>query len=82
MIVIVEKVVQFTAVALTARTFESISMVPLSHLSFVLCEQVKFRPKKKVKIKASHSVVAGGTVRVCVCVWGGGGREAGASSIT
>ena len=51
-------------------------MVPLSHLSFVLCEQVKYRPKKKVKIKASHSVVAVETV----CVWwvagggGGGGR--------
>ena len=33
-------------------------MVPLSHLSFVLCEQVKFRPKNKVKIKASISEVA------------------------
>ena len=50
-------------------------MVPLSHLSFVLCEQVKFRPKKKVKV--SYSVVAVGTV--CVRV-GGGGEEA--SSIT
>ena len=48
-------------------------MVPLSHLSFVLCEQVKFRPKKKVKIKAFHSVVALGTV----CVWGGGGGGEG-----
>ena len=44
-------------------------MDPLSHLSFVLCEQVKFRPKKKVKIKVSHSIVAVGTV--CVCVGGG-----------
>ena len=44
-------------------------MIPLSHLSFVQCEQVKFRPKKKVKIKESHSVVAVGTV----CVWRGGG---------
>ena len=48
-------------------------MVPLSHLSFVLCEQVKYRPKKKVKIKASHSVVAVGTV----CVWVGGGGSGG-----
>ena len=30
------------------------------------CEQVKFRPKKKVKIKVTHSVVAVGTV------WGRG----------
>ena len=44
-------------------------MVPLSHLSFVQCEQVKFRPKKKVKMKVSHTVVAVRTV----CVWGGGG---------
>ena len=52
-------------------------MDPLSHLSFVLCEQVKkFRPKKKVKIKASHSVVALGTV-CSVCVGGrGAGRQA------
>ena len=35
-------------------------MIPLSHLSFVQCDQVKFRPKKKVKIKVSHSVVAVG----------------------
>ena len=46
-------------------------MVPLCHLSFVLYEQVKFRPKTKVKMKLSHSVVAVGTV--CVC--GGGGEE-------
>ena len=31
-------------------------MIPLSHLSFVQCEQVKFRPKKKVKIKTSHKI--------------------------
>ena len=37
-------------------------MIPLSHLSFVQCEQVKFRPKKNVKIKVSHSVVAVGSV--------------------
>ena len=35
-------------------------MSPLSHLSFLQCEQVKFRPKKKV----SHSVVVVGTVGV------------------
>ena len=34
----------------------------LSHLSFVQCEQVKLRPKKKVKIKVSHSAVTVGTV--------------------
>ena len=34
------------------------------------CEQVKFRLKKKVKIKVSHSVVAVGTV-------GGGGGGGG-----
>ena len=44
-------------------------MIPLSHLSFVQCEHAKFRPKKKVKIKVSHSVVAVGTA--CVCVGGG-----------
>ena len=38
------------------------------------CEQVKFRSKKKVKINVRHSVVAVGTVEVCVCVPGGGGR--------
>ena len=37
-------------------------MIPLSYLSFVQCEQVKFRPKKKVKITVSHRVVAVGTV--------------------
>ena len=31
-------------------------------MSFVQCEQVKFRPKKKVKIQVSHSVVAVGIV--------------------
>ena len=44
---------------------------PCPTLSFVLCEQVKFRPNKKFKIKASHSVVAIWTL--CVCVWWGGG---------
>ena len=45
-------------------------MIPLSHLSFAQGGQVKWRPKKKVIIKVSHSVVAEGTV--CVCVGGGG----------
>ena len=49
-------------------------MIPLSHLAFVQGGQVKCRPKKKVIIKVSHSVVAEGTV----CVWGwGGGRGVG-----
>ena len=39
------------------------SLVPLAGFG---CEQVKFRPKKKVKIKVSQSVVAVGTV------WGRG----------
>ena len=42
-------------------------MIPMSHLSFVQCEQLKFRPKKNVKMKVSHSVVAVGIVA------GGGG---------
>ena len=46
-------------------------MIPLSHLSFAQGGQAKCRPKKKVIIKVSHSVVAEGTV--CVCGWGGGG---------
>ena len=44
-------------------------MIPLSHLSFAQGGQVKCRPKKKVIIKVSHSVVAEGTV----CGGGGGG---------
>ena len=35
-------------------------MIPMSQLSFVQCEQIKFRPKKNVKMKVSHSVVAVG----------------------
>ena len=46
-------------------------MIPMSHLSFVHCEQIKFRPKKNVKMKVSHSVVAVGIVA------GGGGGSAG-----
>ena len=45
-----------------AKTFRWASMIPLSHLSFAQGGQVKFRPKKKVKIKVFHSVVAVGTV--------------------
>ena len=37
-------------------------MIPMSHLSFVQCERIKFRPKKNVKMKVSHSVVAVGIV--------------------
>ena len=59
---------QFTAVA---KAFGWASMIPLSHLSFAQGGQVKCRPKKKVIIKVSHSVVAEGTV--CVCGGGGGG---------
>ena len=40
-------------------------MTPLSNVSFVQCEQVKFRPKIKDRIKVCHSVVAMGAV------WGG-----------
>ena len=47
-------------------------MIPMSHLSFVQCEQIKFRPKKNVKMKVSHSVVAVGIV-----AGGGGGGEGG-----
>ena len=49
-------------------------MIPMSHLSFVQCEQIKFRPEKNVKMKVSHSVVdsgggeGGGS-------WDGGGVE-------
>ena len=49
-------------------------MIPLSHLSFAQGGQVKCRPKKKVIIKVSHSVVAEGTVCVCVCGGGDGGE--------
>ena len=44
-------------------------MNPMSHLSFVQCEQIKFRPKKNVKMKVSHSVVA-----VVIVTWGCGGE--------
>ena len=46
-------------------------MIPLSHLSFVQCEQVKSRPEKRVEIKVSDSAVAIGTVGAGV----GGGRH-------
>ena len=37
-------------------------MIPLSHLSFMHCEQVKSRSEKTVEIKVSDSAVAIGTV--------------------
>ena len=49
-------------------------MIPMSHLSFVQCKQIKFRPKKNVKMKVSQSVVAVGIV---AGGGGGGGRSAG-----
>ena len=48
-------------------------MIPMSHLSFVQCKQIKFRPKKNVKMKVFHSVVAVGIVA------GGGVRDGGDS---
>ena len=47
-------------------------MIPLSHLSLAQGGQVKCRPKKKIIIKVSHSVVAEGTVCVFVLEGGGG----------
>ena len=52
-------------------------MIPLSHLSFAQGGQVKYRPKKKVIIKVSHSVVVEGTV----CVGGGWGCGRGAKAV-
>ena len=37
-------------------------MIPMSHLSFVQCEQIKFQHKKNVRMKVSNSVVAVGIV--------------------
>ena len=51
-------------------------MIPMSHLSFVQCEQIKFRPKKNVKMKVSHIVVAIAIV-VGMKKRGGGGVSAG-----
>ena len=47
-------------------------MIPMSHMSFVQCEQIKFRPKKNVKMNVSHSVVA---VRIVAGGRGGGVRD-------
>ena len=44
------------------KTFGWASMIPMSHMSFVQYEQIKLRPKKNVKMKVSHSVVAVGIV--------------------
>ena len=49
-------------------------MIPMSHLSFVQCEQIKFRPKKNVKMKVSESVV---TVGIVAGEGGGGGAGRG-----
>ena len=49
-------------------------MIPMSHLSFVQCEQLKFRPKKNDKMKLYHSVVAVGIVRGEGEARDGGGR--------
>ena len=49
-------------------------MMPMSHLSFVQCEQIKFRPKKNVRMKVSHSVVAVGIVERGKGVGRGTGR--------
>ena len=47
-------------------------MIHMSHLSFVQCEQIKFRSKKNVKMKVSHSVVAAWIVEG---MRGGGGKR-------
>ena len=47
-------------------------MIPMSHLSFVQCKQINFRPKENVKMKVYHSVVAVGIV---AGVKGGGGAR-------
>ena len=52
-------------------------MIPMSHLSFVQCEQIKFRPKKNVRMKVSHSVVAVGIVAGGRGGGGGGVRDGG-----
>ena len=41
--------IQFTAVALMQRTFGWASMIPLSHWSFLQCEQIKFRSMKSFR---------------------------------
>ena len=48
-------------------------MIPTSLLSFVQCEQLKFRPKKNDKMKVYHGVVAVGIVGL----GGGGARDGG-----
>ena len=42
-------------------------MIPMSHLSFVQCEQLKFRPKKNDVMKVLHSVVGRGWGRGNSC---------------
>ena len=58
------------------KTFGRASMIPMSHLSLVQCEQIKFRPKKNVK-KVSHSVVAVGNSGGGGGAGGGGARYGG-----
>ena len=59
------------------KTFGWDSMIPMSHLSLLQCEQIKFRPKKNVKMKVSHSVVAIGIVAGVKWGGGGGARDGG-----
>ena len=60
-----------------AKTFEWASMIPLSHVSFVQCEQVKSRPEKSVEIKVSYSAVAIGTLGAVE-----GGGEGGGGNVS
>ena len=54
------------------KTFGWASMIPMSHLSFVQCEQLKFRPKKNDKMKVYHDDVA-----VWIVVGERGARDGG-----
>ena len=55
-------------------------MIPMPNLSFVQCEQIKFRPKKNVQMKVSQSVVAIGIV--AGVKWGGGGDGGNSCHVT
>ena len=67
-------------VILSSYQFTAVALIPLSHLSIAQDGQVKCRPKKRVIIKVSHSVVAEGTV--CVCRGGGVQRPSGMTEIS
>ena len=54
----------------------------MSHLSFAQCEQIKFRPKKNVKMKVYHSVVAVGIVAGWGWGWGVGEGEGNSCHVT